>query len=316
MVERLTPLGPLIQDNNENAEPVREMVASLVKVAGLGEGSLSGVVAAGDFAVSQHAGTPGMNVDIAAGRAFIQGAQTNFQGSYHVSNDAVVTKAIAASDPTNPRIDIVVATVRDKQYPFYTQDDWLIQVVTGTPSATPAAPATPTDSVLLAQVAVAATVASILNANITDKRVRAGTTRYHASVHSSIAQNESSGVNAILALNVADYDPSGSYNISSYTFTCPVAGIYLVNASYLDPMYVPAGTGDRSCFIVKNGVQGRELGRITNQQAATGGNDRVGGMTTVLCAAGDQLQIWYVTGGSVANAVVNQYADFIFLGPL
>src|SRR5438046_4639276 len=42
--------------------------------------------------------------------AFILGTEGTKQGTYFVENDATVNKAIAASDPTNPRIDIVVGS--------------------------------------------------------------------------------------------------------------------------------------------------------------------------------------------------------------
>lgn len=308
MTERVTPVGPLIQANNENAEPVREMIMSLLRCAGLGEGALQGIVAAGDLAVSQHAGTPGMNVDVAAGRAFVQGGQTSFQGSYHVSNDATKTLTIAASNPSNPRIDIVVATVRDHQYPVYTQNDWLLQVITGTASGSPVAPATPTDSIVLAQVAVAANVTSIVNANITDKRARAGTTRYHASAHASGTQNGTGGAVVTLQLDTEDYDPGNNYNNGTYTYTCPASGIYLVTASML--ANATAG-GDNLCAVSKNGTQYRELGR----DDASNGFVRPTGSTTILCAAGDTLQIVFLTTGSVAGAISSGWADFIFLGP-
>lgn len=290
------------------------MVMSLLRCAGLGEGALQGVVASGDLAVSQHAGTPGMNVDIAAGRAFVQGTQTNFQGSYHVSNDAVKTLTIAASNPSNPRIDIVVATVRDHQYPVYSQNDWLLQVITGTAASSPVPPSTPTDSIVLAQVAVAANAMSVVNANITDERTRAGTTRYHASAHGTTAQNDSNGVNAILVLNVEDYDPSNSFNPSTYTFTAPATGLYFISASYALGCW-STDQGDRGLFLYKNGSSYRDLDRQTNQTGTTGGNQRITGMTSVLCTVGDTLQIYYVAAGTIANNIGGQWADFLFLGP-
>jgi len=131
----------------------------------------AGVVAPTDLAVTAN-GTPNMSVNVAAGAAFVPGTEATFQGNYFFQNDAVVNLVVAASDPTNPRIDLVVARVRDADYSGATNDA-SVAVITGTPAASPVVPATPADSILLAQVAVAANAASVVAGNITDKRARA-----------------------------------------------------------------------------------------------------------------------------------------------
>lgn len=158
MAVRVTPVGSLIQANNESAEGVRELAYILGDGAG---GTLGGL----DMAVAQHAGTPGMSVDVAAGRALIPGTSTTFQGMYHLSNDAVVTLAIATAPGSNQRIDLVCASVQDAAYSGATNTG-LLQVVTGTPASSPAVPATPASSIVLAHVFVGTSVTSILNANV------------------------------------------------------------------------------------------------------------------------------------------------------
>lgn len=144
-----------------NADDFRGLIQALIPT--------EGIIAAGDLAVAQN-GTPNMSVNVAAGSAVIAGDDTPAtQGSYFVKNDATVNLAIAASDPTNPRKDIVIAQVRDSFYSV-PGDDWRLTVVTGTPAASPAEPALPVDSIKLAVVAVAAAATSITNANITDSR--------------------------------------------------------------------------------------------------------------------------------------------------
>lgn len=126
-----------------------------------------------DLLVTQQP-TPTMNVDVAAGSAFVRNDLATHGGTYHVYNDATATVAVAASDPTNPRDDLVVAVVRDSQY-FGGTDAWALEVLTGTAAATPADPAIPTDGsyLRLARVRVAAGATSITDANITDLRPRA-----------------------------------------------------------------------------------------------------------------------------------------------
>lgn len=131
-----------------------------------------GTVDYGSMVVSQSA-TPAMSVQIAAGHAIIAGTQATNQGFYIAYNDAATTVAIANASTTLPRIDLICATVQDSFYGGTANDQVIFQAITGTPNASPVAPATPANTVVLAWVAVAANASSITNANITDKRTQA-----------------------------------------------------------------------------------------------------------------------------------------------
>jgi hypothetical protein len=130
----------------------------------------TGVRRTNDLVVSQS-GTPGMSVSIAAGWGIIVGNFTTNMGAYSFYNDAATTATITAADVTNPRIDRICVTVSDSAYTGST-NTIAFNVVAGTPAGSPVAPATPTNSISLATVLVGAGVTSILNANITDTRVR------------------------------------------------------------------------------------------------------------------------------------------------
>jgi hypothetical protein len=130
----------------------------------------TGVRRTNDLAVSQS-GTPAMSVSIAAGWAIIVGDYQTNMGAYTVYNDAAATATITTADATNPRIDRVCLTVSDSAYTG-TTNTVAINVVAGTAAASPTAPATPTNSISLATVAVGAGVTTIVTANITDTRVR------------------------------------------------------------------------------------------------------------------------------------------------
>lgn len=114
-------------------------------------------------------GSPSMAVLVESGAGSIPGTLSSTQGNYFFFNDAQVTLSIAAAHATLPRIDIVVVNVRDQQYSG-ANNDVQLQVITGTPASSPAVPTAPDNSITLAQVAVAAAVTSITNANITDTR--------------------------------------------------------------------------------------------------------------------------------------------------
>jgi hypothetical protein len=133
----------------------------------------TGTIGASSLAVTENS-PAGMSVRVALGWAAIVGTTTTNMGVYTIFNDATDTLTITTADPTNPRIDLVCATVRDA---FYSgaNNDVIFQVIAGTPAGSPVAPALPANSVSLATIAVGAAVTQINTANITDTRVDAGT---------------------------------------------------------------------------------------------------------------------------------------------
>lgn len=155
---------PLWQQNrtDHTAENERSLTRGLFPQVGVL------AVPNGSLQVAQS-GTPGMNVQVAAGVCAVSGTTTSNQGVYVGWNDAALAVTISTADATNPRRDLIVARIRDSFYSGGT-DSFAIEVVTGTPAASPADPAVPASSIVLARVAVAANATSILNASITDLR--------------------------------------------------------------------------------------------------------------------------------------------------
>lgn len=125
--------------------------------------------------VSEHS-PQGMSVDIATGRGFFR--KTTM--TYHGYSDAIETVTITANSSGNPRIDSIVAYVDLSATPDSNASNVLTMVtVAGTPASSPTAP----DStailasigagnpyIVLANIAVADSASSIINANITDVR--------------------------------------------------------------------------------------------------------------------------------------------------
>jgi hypothetical protein len=131
----------------------------------------SGVARTNDLLVS--ASSPAaMTVSVAAGWAAILGTYQSNMGAYVAYNDAAATATITTADPTNPRIDLVCVTISDAAYTG-ALNTVSINVVAGTPAGSPVVPSTPTNSIALARVAVAAAATTITSGNITDVRVRA-----------------------------------------------------------------------------------------------------------------------------------------------
>ena len=133
----------------------------------------TGIIGSSSLAVTANS-PAGMSVRVASGWAAIVGTTTSNMGVYTIFNDAQDTLTITTADPTNPRIDLVCATVRDA---FYSgaNNDVIFQVIAGTPAGSPVAPALPANSISLATVAVGAAVTQINTGNITDTRVNVTT---------------------------------------------------------------------------------------------------------------------------------------------
>lgn len=155
-----------LQAGSHPAEDVRRAFDVFI-----GAGS-EGYVSTGDLLVAES-DTPAMSVQIAGGRALVQGTESTYSGVYMVENRGTASATIAAADVSNPRIDIVCATIEDSAYSGAT-DAWSISVTTGTAAASPVAPSLPSNSLLLCTVAVAAAASSIVDANLTDGRVQWG----------------------------------------------------------------------------------------------------------------------------------------------
>jgi hypothetical protein len=97
-------------------------------------------------------GTPNMTVAVATGVYYMSDGKRFAP----VANAAL---AVTAADATKSRIDIV-----------YVNSSGAIAYLAGTAADTPAAPATPTGGLLLAEISVAANVTTIQTANIADRR--------------------------------------------------------------------------------------------------------------------------------------------------
>lgn len=133
-----------------------------------------GVAGTTDLQVTQRGAGANMSVDVAAGVAWIKGDDSAAaQPTYRVYNDATKNLTVTAADATNPRIDLVIAEVRDAAFSGVSTD-WRLRVVAGTPAGSPSAPATPSNSIVLARLSVPALDTTIGTAQITDYRPRAG----------------------------------------------------------------------------------------------------------------------------------------------
>ena len=217
MTLRTPPL--YLQSGSHTAENDRLGISGLVGTSGVSAGTT-------DLQVTQSA-TPAMTVSVNTGHAWVAGTTSTTQGTYHTFNDAAVTLTIATAPTVNTRIDLVCLTIRDSAYSG-SNNDCILQVITGTAAASPSVPATPASSIALAQVLVGTNVTSIVNANITDVRVRssmalpaiaaAGSTIYAPYVTPQAGLTTSTISQSQMAQVL-------SVSTSSQTITLPTSGI-------------------------------------------------------------------------------------------
>lgn len=81
--------------------------------------------------------------------AHIAGTSTSDQGGYRVISTADVNVTFGAGSGSNPRIDLVVCRIRDNPEDSSGVQTGVVEVVAGTASGTPVAPATPASSIAL-----------------------------------------------------------------------------------------------------------------------------------------------------------------------
>lgn len=122
--------------------------------------------------------TPSMDVIVHTGTTVIQGTESDQQGAYTCHNDGPYLVSLDPSDPTNDRIDLVVARVFDS---FYSDPEglgslWALNVVTGSPGVSPQPPDPPRNSHVKATVTVSASATEVTNADI-DNRISFTTSR-------------------------------------------------------------------------------------------------------------------------------------------
>lgn len=125
---------------------------------------LGGVVGGAGLQVS--AGT-GMNVSVQPGSFVVPNSGSPTAGGYASTLSSTATLAVQTADPTNPRIDIVVAQVVDNgNNTSFGQ----VQIITGVAAPSPSVPTAPANSITLCQITVTAGAASITNGMIADVR--------------------------------------------------------------------------------------------------------------------------------------------------
>jgi hypothetical protein len=162
------------QDETYSAETLRHVFGTLL-ARGSAIGSIvGGLVGATDMQVTAGSG---MQVLVATGEAWISGTSVSTQGGYLGRVTSSTALAISASSESNPRIDTIIAQIKDKAVAGG-EDSFTVSVVTGTATsgATLAnklgAGSVPASSLVLAYVLVPAKAVSIVSGDIENVATR------------------------------------------------------------------------------------------------------------------------------------------------
>lgn len=270
-------------------------------------GSASGVVRGFDDDFETFGDSTGMQVKVKTGQCWIRG--------HYGASTAQKTIPIAAADPTNPRKDAVVLRLNTSGNKIE------VDVVTGTPAATPAIPTLTTNSTtwetLLAVVDVPAAAVTITAANCVDYRVF--TTAY-AKFSRSTGQNITSGtpVKTLdfenIDMRAGDIRGNGSLN----EFTLLRSGLWVITAqvAYGGSGSFAASNVSRVLQIVDTTSGSVTLAETTVASAGSALNTNLNCSASEYLASGSKIQFKVLqNSGSPINTGIPTRATFTWVGP-
>ena len=157
-----------LQQDGPDAKEHRQLLAALW--------ASEGVITDTGVKVTQRAAGANLSVDVSAGSAVVTGDTSPDQGRYLVDVETAENVPIGtAPNPSQGRIDLIVLRVDDAAVDAGGNNRGVLEWVTGT-AGSGSPPAVPDTAYVLAEVAVGVGVASIVSANITDRRSIAGRT--------------------------------------------------------------------------------------------------------------------------------------------
>jgi hypothetical protein len=153
--------GRTYDDDGGNDLRNSTVVPFFYNTGGSSSAPLGGVIGGFGLVVSAAGG---MTVGVTYGSYVVPNTSDPAAGAYVATLVSSGNLTLASADPSNPRIDIVVAGVTDNG--DSSSSGW-VQVITGTAAASPSVPAAPANSIIVGTIQVPAGATTITSGNIT-----------------------------------------------------------------------------------------------------------------------------------------------------
>lgn len=305
-----------LQENCYPAQYDRLLIGNLIRLEGVAD------YHGGDLLVTT--GGAALNLSVAQGGAFIEGDDDD-RGVYSVYNDAAVTLTATAANPTNPRIDQVIARVYDSTY-GEGADEWVLEMLDGTATGgatltnLAGATALPDNSIRLAYVLVPATFAGpFVNAtHIRDVRtgyIPASTAatgtlvRVYRTAAATIAAAGSD-----LVYDTVSFGNALLFNTTTGVYTAPVTGYYRVGGQL-----VVTNNAAETLIICSVFVNGVSQWGWADRATTTLVTNNVSGSVVVYALAGQGIKVQGAHNGAGSLTVSvgpsnTTYASFELIG--
>lgn len=188
--------------------------------------------------------------NVAAHAGIIDAEASATAGPYMYATDGTDTGTVTAANATNPRIDILYLKINDNAQDGSGLANGVVGYLAGTPAATPAAPATPARSLLLATISVPAVgggnpTLTWVASEFTDPPMCEAV----QNTGQSIASSSSTYYVLTLDFNYINNDGMWSSGATD-RFTCVTPGTYEVSGQVTFPSNA---TGARQAGIASDG---------------------------------------------------------------
>lgn len=232
----------------------------------------------------------GMSFNVAVGEAVVGGTSSSTQSGYYVYVSSTTSVSLAASNPTNPRIDVGCLTINDTAFGAGS-DGAVAQAITGTPAVSPVAPSLPASSLQIDTVAVAANATNIVSGNIGDKR-------------SALAQGLAAPSANTTQTTTGTAPTTNNSLVNLASFAVPANQTYLLIGKASPSATVTGGVGAEIFFSTVTASSTGALGIAGNLNPNLTGTLGTDIIAIAVCAGGPSGTTYFLNGQSNGGVTV------------